>query len=1343
MNNLNIMRGVFYKNILKKIIFLAILLLLNSILFAQQITVLPGNDNYSPQSGPQGALRSQRQFYLIRPAEMQASGLPGGSIINNIGFTIGAPQDIITKGSFKVWLQNTADKISRVNTKWDSVTTAASSYSSRFFPGDYDVEVIPLSVCPIVTDTARISFSNRNLASCQPPTSLKTNSITPTSATLNWVAPANAPTQYKLMYQRTDTTGAPWVMATSATTSYNATGLLQNTNYRWRVWSDCSGDSSHYAEAFFITTINSQCNPPAALNVFRLETSLADTLAVLKWTTAPGGQAYVIRYRRAGSTENWATAISLLDSAVIRHLVSGTTYEWQIRTVCVAGSGDFQQGPNFTTLGTTRCYAPSNLSVNTITDSTAVLSWDSYPGISTHKIRYRLKGAIQWTDAINGMTLVHNDSLQIPNHTGLDSVSFILGSPFTYTADSGLYVAWEYSRITGPLSSQNISVSTTVDSVLKKTNGQDSIKYALSFSSRSDSNFVVQDSVVTGSDYRPETILGTSSVGDSVAVLAVWTLGKIAPQFQDSVKVSAQLSNRTNADKRYGVILSIKEQQTGALRFTRTDSITVRAVTDTLITFTIKSLPTLENDSVTISIDPQAGENVINNNSKAFLQSVNSYLLAYADATPAITQVGFDTSPGLLLTKYTMKGCGKVIGAQVYLSSSAKDQPLYAVIRDMAGTITQSFTFTPDSTQINSYHSFYFSTPVSFQDEDFYIGLAQQASATPYRPVGAQWENSVNRSGAFYKANLDGTGLADSSGFGRLMIRAEIIPSSPQPFIDSTIEGKIYLCPGGSRTLSTGSNEPRFADSVLSYSSQYPDAGYRAIQALGAPNVYPAYGNIAGAWLSAQPDSTQSNKHEYLALRFPEPDSINFVDIYETANPGAVDTVWVKNPVTLNYDTVFTRIPDTTLLSVARKYHVSFAQTLYVVSELKISLNSGRIPGYNAIDAVAIGKSKVPSTFSSYLWSPGGATTQSIVVNTPGSYKVEVTTAAGCPVSSDSVIVENVPNSVFITPAGPITLCYGDSIWLKSNVHGGNSWSTGATSDSIKVKVTGNYVLSNDVGCGVLTDMVSVTAFPKLSVAVTGNLNICPASSTILDAGAGYTLYTWKNAAGTVLSTSQTCTVNNANAGLIKVIVDSLGCRDSLTVNTVNATAPFPVITGALQFCPGDSTTLDAGLFFTTYEWRNGVNAIVGTAQTLNVLTADNFFVNVTNVAGCSGTSPTVTTSVFPYTPPTITGNSSFCTGGSVTLTASAGYSSYVWRNGVGTIVGTNQTLVVSIADTYTVTATAANGCSGTASKTISVIRFQHRLSQESLFSAREEIQQPYMQDRVIPHINGKILLVQ
>src|SRR6185295_8244004 len=71
-------------------------------------------------------------------------------------------------------------------------------------------------------------------------------------------------------------------------------------------------------------------------------------------------------------------------------------------------------------------------------------------------------------------------------------------------------------------------------------------------------------------------------------------------------------------------------------------------------------------------------------------------------------------------------------------------------------------------------------------------------------------------------------------------------------------------------------------------------------------------------------------------------------------------------------------------------------------------------------------------------------------------------------------------------------------------------------------------------------------------------------------------------------------------------------------------------------------------------------------------------------------------------TPPTvtITGPTSTCAGTTVTLDAGAGFASYLWSTSE-----TSRTIDVAptFAATYSVTATDANGCSGTDSHTVNV----------------------------------------
>src|SRR5207248_2151796 len=117
-------------------------------------------------------------------------------------------------------------------------------------------------------------------------------------------------------------------------------------------------------------------------------------------------------------------------------------------------------------------------------------------------------------------------------------------------------------------------------------------------------------------------------------------------------------------------------------------------------------------------------------------------------------------------------------------------------------------------------------------------------------------------------------------------------------------------------------------------------------------------------------------------------------------------------------------------------------------------------------------------------------------------------------------------------------------------------------------------------------------------------------------------------------------------------------------------------------FCSGNSTTLDLGAGYSSYLWSTGA-----TTQTINVNTGGTWSGTV-SLNGCSGTSPSVTTTVNSNPTPTISGALSICTGSSTTLDLGAGYNSYLWSTGA-----TTQTISVNIASSWAGTVTL-NGCS-------------------------------------------------
>ena len=561
----NLFRGK-ANHILRSIGCLCILFLAAGSVHAQQsTTVLPNNAAFSGKTGPQGALRYQRGFYLITPAEMSSSGLTNGMNVNSIGFTLAGAQSDTTNGGFKVYLQNTGNTVSRVDSNWVTVSSiAGNSYSAtNLFPGSYEWQV--KTDCPSGFSLIN-SFSNNQLAPCNVPTGLSTTNVTDVSATFNWVAPATGAIQYDIEYSRLDVVN--WIKATTAGVSYTATGLVSNKSYQWRIRTKCSTDSSDQVYSSFTTESTDVCNEPSAL----VNSLITNTTAKLKWTGASGAIYYMVRFKRTG-TNAWDNRFAFADSINIVGLSSGTAYDWQVKTVCSLGSGAFV-GSTFTTTGAVTCFAPQNLSTNTITNTSAVFSWSAVAGATSYELRYRRKESIKWANVITPMTLVHNDTLKLKKTSGPYDLPFLNGSAFTYTG-GGVYVAWEYRRPLGALTTSNISLSTSAGTVIKDINGLDSIKYILSFTDRGDSSIADFDTLITVSNLRPETRFGSSSLKDSVAVVAVYALGKTVPRFQSPTPVSALIANRTASGKTYAVTMTVKAQQSGATRFTASQNLTV------------------------------------------------------------------------------------------------------------------------------------------------------------------------------------------------------------------------------------------------------------------------------------------------------------------------------------------------------------------------------------------------------------------------------------------------------------------------------------------------------------------------------------------------------------------------------------------------------------------------------------------------------------------------------------------------------------------------------------------------------------------------------------------------
>ena len=170
-----------------------------------------------------------------------------------------------------------------------------------------------------------------------------------------------------------------------------------------------------------------------------------------------------------------------------------------------------------------------------------------------------------------------------------------------------------------------------------------------------------------------------------------------------------------------------------------------------------------------------------------------------------------------------------------------------------------------------------------------------------------------------------------------------------------------------------------------------------------------------------------------------------------------------------------------------------------------------------------------------------------------------------------------------------------------------------------------------------------------------------------------------------------TVTVTNAN-----------GCTaTSTTILTVNALPTIAAITGSNNVCQGATTTLTSATVGGVWSSSNNSIATVSASGVVTGISNGNAIISytVTNANGCTNSATaSMSVNALPIATISANGPTTFCEGGSVTLTSSAG-ASYAWVGG-----DLNQSITVSNSGSYYVQVTNALGCTVTSAITQVVV---------------------------------------
>ncbi|WP_170067778.1 T9SS type A sorting domain-containing protein [Neolewinella xylanilytica] len=354
--------------------------------------------------------------------------------------------------------------------------------------------------------------------------------------------------------------------------------------------------------------------------------------------------------------------------------------------------------------------------------------------------------------------------------------------------------------------------------------------------------------------------------------------------------------------------------------------------------------------------------------------------------------------------------------------------------------------------------------------------------------------------------------------------------------------------------------------------------------------------------------------------------------------------------------------------------------------------------------AAAVGKGGTsPYT---YAWS-NGATSTSISNLVKGTYTVTVTDANNCTATRDFTIKQ--PNNpVKLTVTASEVSCNGGSNGTASVVAKDGTgpytylWSTGATTASLTGLSAGAYGLTvtDANGCVAMTS-ATVTQPTALSVFPMSQTNIgCNGDATgafSVTAQGGTTPYTYLWSNGSTMDN-----LSGVKAGAYSLTVtDANGCTATTSTTITQPTALLANLRSQTNVaCNGDdsgSATVEAngGMVPYTYAWSNGAVTAEATG-----LSAGSYTVTVTDDYGCTATaSVTITEPTLLTASATATDVS--CNGGSngaIDLTVSGGTApyTYAWNN-----TATTEDLNDQSPGTYNVTVTDANGCTATATATI------------------------------------------
>ncbi len=289
---------------------------------------------------------------------------------------------------------------------------------------------------------------------------------------------------------------------------------------------------------------------------------------------------------------------------------------------------------------------------------------------------------------------------------------------------------------------------------------------------------------------------------------------------------------------------------------------------------------------------------------------------------------------------------------------------------------------------------------------------------------------------------------------------------------------------------------------------------------------------------------------------------------------------------------------------------------------------------------------------ASYLWS-NATTADSLFINTPGTYSVEVFNA--CTSFTDTVVVTVDNNPPQVDLPDQLTLCQGQTLTLDAAISGVSFlWNDNSSNQQLVISAPGTYTLTVTNACGADSDTtIILDGGPAPVVDIGNDLQICAGDVIpLFPSFSNVDAWIWNDG-----STLPSFVVSSA--GIISVQVNN-ACGlafDTMLVSLSPATPPLDL--GAdTSLCTGESFTLSITTPAVTILWPDG-----STATNYNVTGTGIVFAEISNSCGTS--FDTMLVNALPDVPALNLGiDQSLCPGEIITLTPGIPNVQYLWQDG-------------------------------------------------------------------------------